>query len=123
MKKIGCIVLALCFACFATENLHPVLPPSTNASVQGSVELDEDVYSGDMELSLEYAPHPRISFYLDGAFRFLSYSYEFSTSGYIHNYCNLHVNGFNETYTGVKLLLLPNLQSILICTIPKFLVL
>ena len=109
MKIIGCTILTLCFACFATESLHPVLPPATNASVQGTVELDEDVYSGDMELSLEYAPHPRISLYLDGAFRFLSYSYEFSTSGYIHNYCNLHVNGFNETYAGIKLLLLPNL--------------
>ncbi len=102
-------MLTACAATFATENLHPIAPPETSFGVQGTVELDEDVYSGDMEFSLEYAPHPRLSVYVDGAFRFLSYSYEYSTEGYIHNYCNLHVNGFNETYAGAKGLLLPYL--------------
>lgn len=90
---------------FATEILHPIQAPKTWVSVNGTVELDEDVYSADMELSAEVAfPlfHGRASIFADGAFRFLSYSYEYSTKGYIHNYCNLHVNGFNETYVGAK---------------------
>ena len=95
--------------CFATEPLHPISLPTSSLSIQGSVELDEDVYSGDMEVSAEYAFHPRLSLYVDGAFRFLSYSYEYSTEGYIHNYCNLHVNGFNETYVGAKGMILPYL--------------
>ena len=108
-KLTGCILSIAFVASYATENLHPILPPTTSVSAQGVVELDDDVYSGDMEVSAEYALHPRLSLYVDGAFRFLSYSYEYSTEGYIHNYCNLHVNGFNETYVGVKGLLLPYL--------------
>ena len=95
--------------CLATEPLHPISLPTSSLSIQGTVELDEDVYSGDMEVSAEYAVHPRLSLYVDGAFRFLSYSYEYSTEGYIHNYCNLHVNGFNETYVGAKGMILPYL--------------
>ena len=108
-KFFGCFLLFACVACFATESLHPIAAPKTQVGVQGTVELDEDVYSGDLEVSAEYAVHPRFSLYIDGAFRFLSYSYEFSTSGYIHNYCNLHVNGFNETYVGAKGLIFPYL--------------
>ena len=58
-KFIGCILLFACVACFATENLHPVAAPTTYLGIQGTVELDEDVYSGDMEVSAEYAVHPR----------------------------------------------------------------
>lgn len=101
-KLFGCILLFLSGAVLATEPLHPILPPGNIFSVQGTVELDEDVYSGDMEVAAEYAIHPKFSAYLEGAFRFLSYSYEYSMEGYIHNYCNLHVNGFNETYAGFK---------------------
>ena len=108
-KFFGCFLLFACVACFATESLHPIAAPTTQVGIQGTVELDEDVYSGDLEVSAEYAVHPRFSLYIDGAFRFLSYSYEFSTSGYIHNYCNLHVNGFNETYVGAKGLIFPYL--------------
>ncbi|MBR6833765.1 MAG: hypothetical protein IKM81_10335 [Fibrobacter sp.] len=108
-KFIGCILLFACVACLATENLHPVAAPTTYLGIQGTVELDEDVYSGDMEVSAEYAVHPRLSLYVDGVFRFLSYSYEYSTEGYIHNYCDLHVNGFNETYVGAKGIIFPYL--------------
>ena len=104
-QKIGCAILFLFAVGFATEKLHPITPPTTSFATQGTMELDEDVYSADMDVSLEFAPHSRISFYLDGTFRFLSYSYEYSTKGYIHNYCNLHVNGFNETYAGIKWLM------------------
>ena len=108
-KFVGCLILISFVTSFATEPLHPISLPTSSLSIQGTVELDEDVYSGDMEVSAEYAIHPRLSLYVDGAFRFLSYSYEYSTEGYIHNYCNLHVNGFNETYVGAKGMILPYL--------------
>ena len=108
-KFVGCLILISFVTCLATEPLHPISLPTSSLSIQGTVELDEDVYSGDMEVSAEYAFHPRLSLYADGAFRFLSYSYEYSTEGYIHNYCNLHVNGFNETYVGAKGMILPYL--------------
>ena len=108
-KSVGCLILISFVTCLATEPLHPISLPTSSFSIQGTVELDEDVYSGDMEVSAEYAFHPRLSLYVDGAFRFLSYSYEYSTEGYIHNYCNLHVNGFNETYVGAKGMILPYL--------------
>lgn len=91
----------------ATESLHAITTPSTWGSIDASIELDEDVYSADMSVSAEFAfplGNGLGSLYADGAFRFLSYSYEYSTKGYIHNYCNLHVNGFNETYLGAKLM-------------------
>ena len=108
-RAIGCILFLLAAASYATELLHPVLPPATNLGVQGAFELDEDVYSADMDVSAEYAINPRFSVYLDGAFRFLGYSYEYSTKGYVHNYCNLHVNGFNETYAGMRAILFRNI--------------
>jgi len=103
--KIIAGIAVLCTAANATEVLRHILPPSTWASVEGAAELDEDVYSADMTVSAELAFPLQIgtvSIYADGAFRFLSYSYEYSMEGYIHNYCNLHVNGFNETYIGAK---------------------
>lgn len=108
-QAIGCIFFFLAAASFATENLHPILPPSTRANIEGTVELDDDIYSFDTRVSAEYAPFARFSLYADASFRFLSYSYEYSTKGYVHNYCNLHVNGFNETYLGIRGLLYKNI--------------
>ncbi len=104
MKKIlGTFFLVSGTLACATEILHPVLPPQTRFSTGAAAELRDDVYSADMHLSAEFAPGKNFSIYADGSFRFLSYSYEYSRKGYIHNYCNLHVNGFNETYLGIKI--------------------
>ena len=52
MNKIfGCIVLLLFAAVHATESLHPIAAPATSFGVQGTIELNDDVYSGDMEVS------------------------------------------------------------------------
>jgi len=106
---IACTLFLFAVAAHATEVLHPILPPASSLSIQGTEELDEDVYSTDMAVSLEYAPLSRISLYVDGSFRFMSYSYEYATEGYLHNYCNLHVNGFNETYAGIRGILYKNI--------------
>jgi len=103
MFKITTSFIALCpILLWATEFLHPVHAPASAIHEETSFELNEDIYSLDEIVSIEYAPWDIISFYADGSFRFLSYSYEFSTEGYIHNYCNMHVNGFNETYAGLR---------------------
>lgn len=101
-KRIGLLSLCAALNSMATEVLHPILPPSTNVNIEGTFELDDDIYSFDTKVSAEFAPIERFSLYADASFRFLSYSYEYSTKGYVHNYCNLHVNGFNETYFGVR---------------------
>ena len=101
-KKLGLILLCTALHSAATEFLHPILPPSTNVRIEPTFELDDDLYSLDTRVSAEFAPIQYFSLYADASFRFLSYSYEFSTKGYVHNYCNLHVNGFNETYLGMR---------------------
>lgn len=105
VNRVLFILLLGAFATQATEIVHPVSAPRCNVRVFGFAEIDDDVYSADMVLSAEIALAPWISLYGDGSFRFLSYSYEYSIrDGYIHNYANLHVNGFNETYVGAKMM-------------------
>ena len=109
MFKFSSCFLALCpIIVWATETLHPVQPPTTSLSTAGAFEIIDDIYSVDATASLEVAPIEWFSLYTDASFRFMSYSYEMSTKGYEHNYCNLHVNGFNETYLGAKALILNN---------------
>lgn len=108
VKFLSFLLVACPIVIGATEALHPQFPPATGISIDQSLELDDDVYSTDLTVSGEYAFSPAFSIYADASFRFLSYSYEYSTKGYIHNYCNLHVNGFNETYIGAKALLYRN---------------
>lgn len=108
-------IAAGCAIANATEVLHPITAPGTWVAIDGAAELDEDIYSADMTLSAEFALpmlNGTASIYADGSFRFLSYSYEYSTEGYIHNYCNLHVNGFNETYVGTKFMPFVNSSSL-----------
>ena len=104
LRVAGLTLFILSFSVFATETLHPVSAPANSIQVSGAFELNEDVYSADMALSAEISPVDFLSVYADASFRFLSYSYEYAIGGYIHNYCNLHVNGFNETYVGMKAL-------------------
>jgi len=109
MSRASWILIALSpIAVWAAEIVRPVEAPATRFAVAGFEELDDDVYSTDMAVSAEYSPFKAFSVYTDASFRFMSYSYEYSTEGYIHNYCNLHVNGFNETYVGTKFFFLPN---------------
>ena len=106
--KIGPSLLLCAGIALATEGLVPLHFPTTALSLEEAEELDDDVYSNDLTVSAEYALTDWFSFYGSSSFRFASYSYEYSTEGYIHNYCNLHVNGFNESYLGVRTLFYRN---------------
>ena len=112
-KKAVYLLLALTSLClpkaYGTEGLMPLHFPTTVLTVEESEELDDDVYSNDLTASAEYAITDWFSLYGSTSFRFASYSYEYSTKGYIHNYCNLHVNGFNESYAGARGMLTRNL--------------
>lgn len=113
MEKSTARILVLFFAscfwlgnAFAAESLRLVTAPRSWLEYSFWVELDEDVYSGLLTLQGEYAPCRRVSVYLDGSYRLLSYSYDYSLrDGYIHNYAKLHVSGLDETYVGVKTLI------------------
>ena len=111
-RKAAYLLLGLAGLClskvYATEGLVPLHFPATAISLEEAEELDDDVYSNDLTVSGEYALTDWFSFYGSSSFRFASYSYEHSTEGYIHNYCNLHVNGFNESYLGVRTLFYRN---------------
>ena len=106
--KIGPSLLLCAGIALATEGLVPLHFPTTALSLEEAEELDDDVYSNDLTVSAEYALTDWFSFYDSSSFRFASYSYEYSTEGYIPNYCNLHVNGFNESYLGVRTLFYRN---------------
>lgn len=88
---------------FATEALKPVASPETSILIGGTAELRDDTYSADMDMSLEAAPCRCLSFYADFSFRFLSYYWDTQWSDQSHDPLNLHVNGFNESYFGVKI--------------------
>lgn len=93
---------------FATENLLPVSGPRSLLEYSFAAELDDDVYSGDLSLSAQYAFCNCFGVYLESSYRLLSYSYEYSTEGYVHNYAKLHVSGLNETYLGFKMMAFRN---------------
>lgn len=88
----------------ATEILHSVDSPRSFFEYSFFAELDDDVYSGDLIASGMFAPCDCFGIYADVSYRLLGYSYEYSKEGYVHNYANLHIRGFNETYAGFKMM-------------------
>ena len=103
MKKIGCAILLACISSFATEVVRPVTAPHTAVMIGGIVELRDDVYSGDVRLSTELAFCKCLSVYSDIAYRFASYQYEVANFKQQHEIVDLRVNGFNESYLGLKI--------------------
>lgn len=105
LRRLCCFLILCPLIIWASEIQHPILPPTTYASLKGNVDQLDDIYSADLTLSVEYAFFQMFSLYTDASYRFLGYSFEYSKDGYLHNYCNLHVNGFNETYLGTKFMI------------------
>lgn len=103
VKKFGCAILFAYASSFATEVVRPVTTPHTSVTLGGIVELRDDVYSGDARLSTELAFCKCLSIYSDIAYRFASYQYEVANFEQQHEIVDLRVNGFNESYLGVKI--------------------
>ena len=103
LKLFFICVLALAFFAHARETISPVRAPESYVLFGGVAELRDDVYSGDLNLAGEYAPCNCFSVYGDFAYRLVSYEWDTGLHDQRHEALNLHVNGLNESYVGVKL--------------------
>ena len=91
----------------ARETVSPVRGPASYVLFGSIAELRDDVYSGDLNLAGEYAPCKCFSVYGDFSYRLLSYEYDLMLHDQRHEALNLHVNGLNESYLGVKMMPFP----------------
>lgn len=89
---------------FSREPVSTVRVPQTFVQLGFLAELRDDVYSADMNVAGEFAPCNCLSVYGDFSYRFVSYQWETMWHDQLHEAVNLRVNGFNETYLGVKIL-------------------
>lgn len=101
--KVVFIVLMLVWnVALARESISVVRGPESFVSIGGMAELRDDVYSADLNVSGEYAPCNCFSVYGDFSYRFVSYEFDTMLHDQIHELVNLRVNGFNESYVGMK---------------------
>ena len=97
--------MAVFFVCgHSREQVRPVHGPESFALLGGVLELLDDVYSLDANFSGEYAPCDCFSVYGDFSYRFLSYYFDTMLHDQRHELLDMRVNGFNESYLGVKLM-------------------
>lgn len=94
-------------AAFARETVSPVRAPESFVLLGALAELRDDVYSGDINVTGEYAPCNCFSIYGDLAYRLVSYEWNTMAHDQIHEMVDLQVNGLNESYLGMKLVPLP----------------
>ena len=87
----------------AREPISAVRAPESSFLFGGLVELLDDVYSADLNLAVEFAPCNCFSVYGDFAYRLVSYEYDVTFHDQRHEALNLDINGFNETYLGIKI--------------------
>lgn len=87
---------------FSAETLSPVKSPSTSVLLGGLGSLRDDVYSADLKLLGEFAPIKYVSVYGDFSYRFFSYLFDMTLHKARHSPVNMEVNGFNESYVGLK---------------------
>ena len=86
----------------ARESILPVRAPESYALFGGLAELRDDVYSADLNVAGEFAPCHCFSVYGDFSYRMVSYQWETQFHDQVHEALDLHVNGLNESYLGVK---------------------
>ena len=96
------VLLGTCVLSHATEALRPVTSPRTSVTFGGIVELRDDVYSADVRFLTEVAFCKCFSLYSDVSYRFISLQYEVADFEQQHEILDLRVNGFNESYLGMK---------------------
>ena len=96
------ILLVLTGFGFGRESISMIHPVSNYVRFNMSAELRDDVYSADMEIAGEFAPCNCFAIYGDFSYRIVSYEWDTELHDQIHEMVNLRVNGFNETYLGMK---------------------
>ena len=103
LRTVAACTLVLVFAGHARESVLPVHAPQSEVLLGTIVELRDDVYSADVNVAGEYAPCNCFSVYGDFSYRLVSYQWETHFHDQVHEALDLHVNGLNESYLGVKL--------------------
>lgn len=98
---VSCLIFSFNLS-FARETISPVGLQKSQVVLGALAELRDDVYSADMNVAGEFAPCDCFSVYGNTSFRFVSYEFDTMLHDQIHELQNLHVNGFNETYLGMK---------------------
>lgn len=101
------MVLLLSVAGLTRESVSVIRAPQSSVLLGGVAELLDDVYSTDMEIAGEYAPCNCFSVYGDVSYRFVSYEFDATFHGQRHELVDLQVNGFNESYLGMKFMPYP----------------
>lgn len=102
LRIIPFCVLVLALFGHARESILPVRAPESYALFGGLAELRDDVYSADLNVVGEFAPCHCFSVYGDFSYRMVSYQWETQFHDQVHEALDLHVNGLNESYLGVK---------------------
>jgi len=105
--RIALTGLLLSSAALARETISPVRAPESSVLLGTLAELRDDVYSADINTTLEYAPCRCFSIYGDFAYRLISYEWNTMLHDQIHEMVNLQVNGLNESYLGAKFMPFP----------------
>lgn len=101
VKGFGFALLVQSYS-WAMEFLRPISAPYSSVATGTILELRDDVYSLDARLSTELAVCRQLSFYSDVSYRFFSYQWEILWRRQLHEMLDLQVNGFNESYLGMK---------------------
>lgn len=102
LKIIPICVLFWTFLGHGRESIRPARGPASYARLGSVLELLDDVYSADVNFAGEYAPCDCFSVYGDFSYRFISYEFDTMFHDQRHEALNLDVNGFNESYLGMK---------------------
>ena len=103
-KFLVLVLLLSPFSAYARESISPVRAPESYALFGGLAELRDDVYSADLNVAGEFAPCHCFSVYGDFSYRLVSYQWDTEFHDQRHEALNLHVNGLNESYLGIKLM-------------------
>lgn len=102
------IILALAFTLsHSADFLRPLDTPQSYLLAGTKGVLRDDVYSLDAVLVGEWSFCNCFSVYGDLSYRFFSYEFDTMFHDQRHEKIDLQVNGFNETYLGMKLMPYP----------------
>lgn len=106
-KALYALFLVLVSFVFAREPVNVIRVPQTYISLGGSGELRDDIYGADVNLAGGFAPCDCFEVYGDFSYRIFSFEYNTMFHDQIHEMLDLQVNGFNESYLGMKFMPYP----------------
>lgn len=97
-----CLILLCIGSAIALDLVQPIRYPHKEVSLSILATLNDDVYSGDANITGEFAFNSRFSIWGATSYRFISYQYDVTLHDQIHEYLNLQESGLNASYLGFK---------------------